>query len=338
MLMPLLQQRGSLSLRKACAALGLAPSTYYRWQRPPQPQKERRCPRALTAPERTQVLELLHAPRFVDRTPAHVVATLLDEGRYLCSERTMYRILSQHAEVRERRAQAQHRRYARPELCAHGPKQLWSWDISDLPLLGGGHVHLYAIEDVYSRYVVGWMVAARETATQACELLSQTLRRQGIQSGQLTLHADRGSVMTSDALTALLQQRGVKKTHSRPRISDDNPFSEALFKTLKYHASYPGCFVDGEEARAYCATFFTWYNREHKHSGLGYLSPAQVHHGQAEQHRAARATVLLTAYSHHPERFVRGCPQPQALPSAVWINPPLSTPVPHMPLTKEALQ
>lgn len=337
--MPLIQaQRGCLSVRDACAALGLAPSTYHRWQRPPQPKKQRPHPRALTAPERTQVLDLLHAPRFVDRTPAHVVATLLDEQCYLCSARTMYRILWQHAEVKERRAQAQRRRYARPELCAHSPNQLWSWDISKLPLVGGGHVNLYAIEDVYSRYVVGWMVAPQESALLSCELVSKTLDRQAIVPEKLVLHADRGSVMTSDLLTALLQKRGVKKTHSRPRTSDDNPFSEALFKTLKYHASYPGRFSDCDHARAYCAAFFAWYNAEHKHSGLGYLSPAQVHLGNAEQHLVARATVLSAAFARHPERFVNGRPVPNKLPTAVWINPPLSAPVPQPPLSKEVLQ
>ena len=339
MLMPLIKtQRGRLSIRQACAALGLAPSTYHRWQRPPQPKSKRAHPRALTALEREQVLSTLHAPRFVDRTPAHVVATLLDEQCYLCSARTMYRILSAHAEVKERRAQAQRRRYARPELCADRPKTLWSWDISRLPLVGGGHVNLYAIEDVYSRYVVGWMVEKKESAALSCELVQKTLERQAIVPGQLTLHADRGSVMTSDPLTALLQRRGVRQTHSRPRISDDNPFSEALFKTLKYHAGFPGRFADCEEARAYCAAFFAWYNAEHKHSGLGYLSPAQVHLGQAEQHRAARATTLGHAFARHPERFVKGCPVPHKLPTVVWINPPLSAPGTQAPTSKEDLQ
>lgn len=339
MLMPLVkEQRGGLSVRQACQAVGLCPCTYHRWQRPASSQKPRKSPRALTPPEREQVLKVLHEPRFVDRTPAHVVATLLDDKRYYCSERTMYRILASHQEVKERRAQAQRRRYALPQLCAQGPKQLWSWDISKLALCDGGHVSLYAIEDVYSRFVVGWMVAPRESAALACELVSQTAKRQAIQPGQLTLHADRGSVMISDLLTALLLQLGILQTHSRPRVSDDNPFSEALFKTLKYHPGYPGAFLDCEQARAFCATFFAWYNAEHKHSGLGYLSPAQVHLGQAAEHRAARAAVLARAFARHPERFVQGLPVPPELPAAVWINPPSPDSSTPESITKEDLQ
>jgi putative transposase len=339
MLMPLIKEhRGSLSVRQACQAVGLCPSTYHRWQRPTTPSKQRHSPRALTLPEREQVLAVLHEPRFVDRTPAHVVATLLDQKSYYCSERTMYRILAANQEAKERRAQAQRRRYAPPQLCAQGPNELWSWDISKLALVNGGHVSLYAIEDVYSRYVVGWMVAQRESASLACELVSETVKRQTIQPGQMTLHADRGSVMISDLLTSLLLRLGILQTHSRPRVSDDNPFSEALFKTLKYHPGYPGTFSDCEQARAWCATFFAWYNGEHKHSGLGYLSPAQVHLGQAAQHRAARAAVLVDAFARHPERFVKGVPAPSKLPEAVWINPPNPESSTAGSATKEVLQ
>jgi putative transposase len=311
MLMPLIQEhRGPLSVAQACQALGLNPATYHRWKRPPRAPKARPSPRALTAQERQQVLTELHAPRFVDRTPAHVVATLLDEQTYHCSERTMYRLLAADHATRERRNQAQRRRYARPQLCATGPNQLWSWDISKLALVDGRHVNLYTIEDVYSRYVVGWMVAPRESASLACQLVSQTAQRQAIRPGQLTLHADRGSVMT----------------HSRPRISDDNPFSESLFKTLKYHPGYPGRFQQCDQARAWCSTFFAWYNAEHKHSGLTYLSPAQVHLGHAAKHQAARAAVLASAFARRPERFVRGLPVVPNLPEAVWINPPSPEP------------
>lgn len=339
MLMPLIQeQRGSLSVAEACQALGLDPATYHRWKRPPRARKARSSPRALTAPERQQVLTDLHAPRFVDRTPAHVVATLLDEQTYHCSERTMYRILAADHATRERRNQAQRRRYARPQLCATGPNQLWSWDISKLALLDGRHVNLYTIEDVYSRYVVGWMVAPREYAPLACQLVAETAQRQAIGPGQLTLHADRGSVMTSEPLTKLLSGLGIRQTHSRPRISDDNPFSESLFKTLKYHPGYPGRFAECDEARAWCATFFVWYNAEHKHSGLTYLSPAQVHLGQAAEHRAARAAVLASAFARHPERFVRGVPVVPKLPEAVWINPPSPEPSSADLQPKEKLQ
>ena len=339
MLTPLVQQqRGPLSVKGACEALGLNPSTYHRWQQPPRAPKARTSPRALSAQERQQVLEVLHAPRFVDRTPAHVVATLLDEQRYYCCERTMYRILTANCAVRERRDQAQRRRYVRPQLCATGPNELWSWDISKLALEQGGHTNLYTIEDVYSRYVVGWMVAPKEYAPLACQLVTETTKRQKIRPGQLTLHADRGSVMTSEPLSHLLIRLGIIQTHSRPRISDDNPFSEALFKTLKYHPGYPGCFADCEQARAWCATFFAWYNAEHKHSGLAYLSPAQVHLGQAAQCRAARAVVLADAFARHPERFVSGLPTPAKLPETVWINPPSPEPSTPEPQPKEVLQ
>ncbi len=337
--MPLVkEQRGPLSVQQACEALGLAPSTYHRWQRPAQAPKARKSPRALTPPERAEVLAVLCAPRFMDRTPAHVVATLLDEQSYHCSERTMYRILSAESPIQERRNQAQRRRYARPQLCATGPNQLWSWDISKLALVDAKHVNLYTIEDVYSRYVVGWMVAQREYAPLACQLVSETAKRQGIRQGQLTLHADRGSVMTSEPLTHLLLRLGILQTHSRPRISDDNPFSEALFKTLKYHPGYPGRFADCDEARAWCATFFAWYNADHKHSGLSYLSPAQVHLGRAAEHRAARAAVLAAAFARHPDRFVRGVSVPPKLPNAVWINPPSPEPASTDSQPKEQLQ
>lgn len=339
MLMPLVQEhRGALSVAQACQALGLPPSTYHRWAQPPRAPRVRTSPRALAPQERQQVLEVLHAPRFVDRTPAHVVATLLDEQTYYCSERTMYRMLAADAPTKERRNQAQRRRYARPQLCATGPNQLWSWDISKLALAGGGHTNLYTIEDVYSRYVVGWMVAPREYAPLACQLVAETAQRQAVRPGQLTLHADRGSVMTSAPLTNLLIRLGIIQTHSRPRISDDNPFSESLFKTLKYHPGYPGRFQDCDQARAWCAPFFAWYNAEHKHSGLLYLSPAQVHQGQAAQRREARSVVLAGAFARHPERFVHGVPVLKKLPDAVWINPPSPEPSATGQQPKEDLQ
>lgn len=338
MLTALVEQRGCLSVQRACEALGLDPATYYRWQRPQRARKAPTSARALSPQERQQVLAILDAPRFMDRTPAHVVATLLDEQTYLCSERTMYRILGADCQTRERRHQAQRRRYARPELCATGPNQLWSWDISKLRLSDDQHANLYTIEDVYSRYVVGWMVAQSESAELACQLVSATAKRQGIGPGKLTLHADRGSVMTSDLLTQLLLTLGILQTHSRPRTSDDNPYSEALFKTLKYHPGYPDRFADCAAARAYCASFFPWYNDEHKHSGLAFLSPAQVHLGQATQRRKARSAVLAAAFAEHPERFVHGAPVLPKLPASVWINPPTpeTPPTPHKP--KEDLQ
>jgi len=269
------------------------------------------------------VLAALHEPRFVDLAPAEVYATLLDEGRYLCSERTMYRVLAEHQEVGERRNQLRHPHYAAPELLARQPNELWSWDITKL--LGPAkwtYFYLYVMLDVFSRYVVGWMVAHRENAGLAEQFIRETCARQGIAHGQLTIHADRGSAMTSEPVALLLADLGVTKTHARPHVSNDNPFSEAQFKTLKYRPAFPGRFGSIQDARAHCHVFFPWYNTEHHHAGLGLLTPADVHHGRAEQRVAARATVLATAYAAHPERFPAGQPHPPARPVEVWINPP----------------
>jgi putative transposase len=269
------------------------------------------------------VLETLHEPRFVDQSPAEVYATLLDEGTYLCSERTMYRLLDTQDEVRERRDQLRHPSYAAPELLATGPNQLWSWDITKLrgPCTWT-YYYLYVIIDVFSRYVVGWMVALRETAELAEQLIAETCQRQGIAKGQLTLHADRGTSMTSKTVAELLVDMGVLKTHSRPHVSDDNPYSEAHFKTFKYRPDFPDRFGSIEDARVHCVPFFEWYNHEHHHSGLGLLTPADVHFGRAEARWKTRATTLAAAYEDHPERFVRRAPQPPPLPTAAWINKP----------------
>jgi putative transposase len=269
------------------------------------------------------VLEVLHAPRFVDQAPAQVYAQLLDEQRFLCSERTMYRILAAHQEVRERRAQLRHPPYAAPELLATAPNQLWSWDITKL--LGPAkwtYFYLYVILDVFSRYVVGWMVACEESATLARKLIAHTCQRQGISPGSLTLHADRGSSMTSKSVALLLSDLGVTKTHSRPHVSNDNPFSEAQFKTLKYRPDFPKRFGSLVDARGHCHVFFPWYNTAHRHSGIGLLTPHEVHYGLADQRVASRAAVLAAAHAAHPERFVAGLPHPPARPTAVWINKP----------------
>jgi putative transposase len=265
----------------------------------------------------------MHSERFMDQAPREIFATLLDEGRYLCSVRTMYRILGQENEVRERRNQLRHPVYAKPELLATAPNQVWSWDITRL--LGPvkwSYFYLYVILDIFSRYVVGWMVAARESATLAQRLIEETCRKQAIEPGQLTIHADRGSSMTSKPVALLLADLGVAKTHSRPHTSNDNPFSEAQFKTLKYRPAFPGRFGSIEEARSFCQRFFSWYNQEHHHAGIGLLTPYVVHHGQAEPVLEARFKVLSEAYQAHPERFVRGAPAHGSLPRAVWINPP----------------
>lgn len=273
------------------------------------------------------MLEILHETRFVDLAPAQVYASLLDEGRYLCSERTMYRILEANQEVRERRDQLRHPNYAAPQLLATAPNQLWSWDITKL--LGPAkwtYFYLYVILDVFSRYVVGWMVAHRESAALAEKLIRDTCARQGIVQGQLTLHADRGSSMTSKPVALLLADLGVVKSHSRPYVSDDNPFSESQFRTMKYRPQFPDRFGSMVDARSFCRDFFPWYNTEHRHSGIGLLTPYEVHHGLADQRIAERAQVLASAYAARPERFVHGLPQPPPRPTEVWINPPKPSP------------
>ena len=313
-----------IGIKPACAAFGIVRSGFYRGQRPataPAPRPS--PPRTLSSEERQAVLATLHSARFVDTAPATVYATLLDEGRYHCSIRTLYRILDEQAEVKERRNQLRHPVYQKPELLASAPNHVWSWDISKL--LGPvkwSYYYLYVILDIFSRYVVGWMVASAESAVLAQRLITDTCEKQQIRPGQLTLHADRGSSMKSKPVALLLGDLGITKTHSRPYTSDDNPFSEAQFKTLKYRPDFPERFGSLEDARVFCQTFFTWYNDEHRHAGIGLMTPAAVHEGRAERMRDARQQVLLTAYAAHPERFVRKPPQPPILPHAVWINPP----------------
>ncbi len=266
----------------------------------------------------------LCSDRFVDRAPAEVVATLLDEDIYLCSERTMYRVLDSRAALQERRPQRSHPQYKKPELIATGPNQVWSWDITRL--LGPkkwSYFYLYVILDIYSRYVVGWMVANRENSTLASRLIQQSCLKHGVQPEVLTLHSDRGAPMTSQCTAQLLADLGVTRSLSRPQVSDDNPFSEAHFKTLKYHPSFPGRFEDEAQAKTFLRPFFRWYNVEHRHGGISMLTPEQVHCGQADDVIAHRTTVLNTAWTTHPDRFVRGVPKPKPLPEAVWINPPI---------------
>jgi len=313
--------------RPACRALGAAPATVYRRRRPPRPRPAGPRPlpaRALSEAEREAVLEVLHSPRFVDASPAQVWATLLDEGRYLCSERTMYRLLAaRHGSVQERRDQLTHPAYAKPELLAERPNEVWSWDISKLK--GPAKwtcFYLYVILDVYSRYAVGWTVQQRETASLAEALIAQAATQQQIEPGTLTVHADRGSAMRSKPVAFLLADLGITKTHSRPYTSTDNPYSEAHFRTLKYRPGFPARFDSILEARAFCRQFFSWYNDHHRHSGIGLMTPAAVHHGRAERLRAERVRVLADAYAARPERFVKGTPTPPTLPSAAWINKP----------------
>jgi putative transposase len=330
-----------LGVAPTCAALGVARATYYRSRQPRRAPAPRLMPaRALSPGERQAVRDVLHEPRFMDLAPAEVYATLLDEGSYLCSERTMYRILAANREVRERRDQCRHPHYTAPELLATRPNELWSWDITKL--LGPAkwtYFYLYVILAVFSRYAVGWMVAPCERSALAERLLAATCTRQGIVPGQLTVHADRGSSMTSKPVALLLADLGVTKTHSRPHVSNDNPYSESQFKTLKYRPEFPDRFGSIEHARTLCGDLFQWYNHEHHHVGLGLFTPHDVHAGRAEAKRDRRTAVLAEAFAHHPERFPHGRPQPQALPTAVWINPPATLTAPAQagrPLTQES--
>jgi putative transposase len=308
----------------ACNALAIPRATLYRSRQPKACTRPHRpVPRALGLHERRTVLELLHHERFVDKAPATVYATLLDEGAYHCSIRTMYRILESAGEVRERRNQLRHPEYKKPELIATGPNQLWSWDITKL--LGPAkwtYFYLYVILDVFSRNVVGWMIAHEESAALAERLIRETWIKQNIQPGDLTVHADRGSSMTSKAVALLLADLGITKSHSRPHVSDDNPYSESQFKTLKYRPTFPARFGSIQDARSFCVRFFDWYNNEHRHSGIGLMTPADVHGGRAHTVTASRRVVLSRAYVAHPERFVRREPLPPALPPVVWINRP----------------
>lgn len=309
-----------------CAAVGRPRATHYRRLLPPKPrpkQEPKPQPRALGPGERQRVLEVLHSERFLDMAPPSVYATLLDEGTYFASVPTMYRILRSADEVRERRRVASHPPYVKPELIAWRPNMTWSWDITKL--LGPAkwtYYYLYVVLDIYSRYVVGWMVASRELAALAERLLADSIRKQGVERDQLTIHADRGSSMASKPVAFLLADLGVTKSHSRPHCPNDNPFSESQFKTLKYMPGFPDRFGSQEHARQFCQRFFPWYNDEHRHSGIGYHTPADVHHGRATLVREARGEVLTGAYSAHPERFVRKAPEPPALPRPAWINKP----------------
>jgi putative transposase len=329
-----------VGVQSACAALGLARSSWYRWgvsstvalvvPEAPRPARPTH-PRALSEGERQAVMDVLHSARFADRAPAEVYATLLDEKVYLASERTMYRLLAQAEEGGERRHQRLHPAYSKPELLATAPNQVWSWDITQLKgPAKWTHYYLYVILDIFSRYAVGWMVAYRESAALAERLIADTADKQQVPMGQLTLHADRGSSMTSKPVAFLLADLGITKTHSRPHVSNDNPYSEAQFKTLKYGPDFPGSFASIEAARAFCQPFFGWYNTEHRHSGIGMLTPEMVHYGQAEAIHAGRTQVLAAAYAAHPERFVRKPPSPPALPTAAWINPPKTQSAPEL--------
>jgi putative transposase len=318
-----------VGVKRACEELGVPRSSLYHARQPAQPPAPRTKPaRSLKPEERQAVRDRLNSDRFVDSAPRQVYAALLDEGIYLCSWRTMYRILDEYQEVRERRNQLRHPTYTKPELLATAPNQLWSWDITKL--LGPAkwtYFYLYVILDVFSRYVVGWMIADRETASLAETLIAETYAKQRIRRDQLTLHADRGSAMRSKPVALLLSDLGVTKTHTRPYTSNDNPYSEAQFKTLKYRPDFPERFGSVIDARGWAQPFFQWYNNDHFHTGLNLMTPAMVHYGLADTVRDQRNRVLQAAYAAHPERFVRGVPTVPDLPREVWINPPTGTPL-----------
>lgn len=298
----------------------------YRRRRPAPPRtpsKRPRPPRSLTEAERQEVLAEARSERFIDRSPEHIVTTLLEEGKYYCSIRTLYRLLASGGETTPRRRQRTHPPYRRPELMATAPNQTWTWDIT---LLRGPHrgvyYRLYVVLDLFSRYTVGWLLARTENGKLAARLLRDAYEKQGVEPSQLIVHADRGTAATSNTVADMLTALGVSRSFSRPRVSDDNPFSESHFKHLKYSPHFPDRFASFAEARAFCREFFAWYNGEHRHSGLAFFTPSAVHHGAVDQLAATRNDALAHAYGLHPERFVHGPPTTSLPPNAVYINPP----------------
>ena len=324
-----MQLSATVGIESACDSLSVARASFYR-QRPrlapipSVPRAVRPVPaRALRSGEREAVRAVLNCERFQDCAPAAIHATLLDEGQYLCSTRTMYRILQEDGATRERRDQLTHPLYHKPELLATAPNQLWSWDITKLRgPVKWTYFYLYVILDVFSRYVVGWVVAPREGAELATKLIAETCEKQKIQRDQLSLHADRGSAMRSKPVALLLADLSVTKTHSRPYTSNDNPYSESQFRTMKYRPEFPDRFGCIQDSRAFCQAFFPWYNDVHRHSGIGMMTPATVHYGLAAAVSENRQVAINAAYAAHPERFVRRPPTPPQLPKEVWINKP----------------
>ena len=313
---------------QACQALGVPRNRLY--PRGHTPASSRPMPaHALSASERAEVRSVLNSTYFMDRAPRQIYAALLDKGQYLCHWRTMYRILHDFSEVRERRNQRRHPVYQKPELLAVRPNQVWSWDITRMRGPAKWvYFSLYTIIDIFSRFVVGWLIAERESAELARQLVAATIANQAIDPEKLTLHADNGQPMKAKTMALFLSDLGVEKSHSRPYVSNDNPYSEAQFKTLKYHPDYPDRFGCIQDARAWARSFFDWYNTQHYHSGLNLLTPASVHYGQAENIRQQRQAVLAGAYAQFPQRFTRGEPVVKGAPDAVWINPPIERNLP----------
>ena len=313
-----------------CKSLGLPRATFYRLLKPAKQKKKRETkvnsPRSLTTTEKENISDILHELRFIDAAPAEIYSKLLDEGKYYCSISSFYRVLRELKEVQERRNILRHPNYDKPELLVTGPNQVWSWDITKLKGPRKGTIfYLYVILDIYSRFVVGWLIATSEKALIAKHLIEETCERQNVDTLTLTIHSDRGSSMTSKAVAELLSDLGVTKSLNRPHVSNDNPYSESQFKTLKYRPEFPVRFGSVEDARIFCGRFFSWYNNEHYHSGIALMTPYTVHYGKAEECYRNRQAVLQKAYEKNPERFVRGIPKPPQLPKAVWINPPDET-------------
>ena len=315
-----------ITVKAACEVLAIPRSMFYRAQSAEAPRVARELAlpaRALQPTERQFVLDTLDGERFQDQAPREVYAALLDEQTYLCHWRTMYRILAENQQICERRNQLRHPVYAKPELLAMAPNQVWSWDIT---VLRGPDkwtaFYLYDLMDVFSRYVVGWLIATTQSATLAEQLIAQSYAKHNILPGQLKIHSDNGAPMTARTMSQLMTDLAVTESHSRPHVSDDNPYSESQFKTMKYRPDYPNRFAGLLDTQTWARRFFSWYNHDHHHSGLGLLTPATVHFGHAPEVLTARQLTLDIAYAAHPDRFVHGTPRPQSLPEAVWINPP----------------
>lgn len=327
MILEVRENRGLICLRKACRDLGVSRATYYRHGRSADPfcgpRLPKHVPRALTAPEREEVRATLYSGRFADSSVREVHATLLDEGKHLSSVRTMYRILAKDGASRERRDQLRHPSYGKPELLATGIHQVWSWDITMIRgPVKGQHYRLYVLLDIFSRYVVGWTLAGKESGTIARRLIAETAEREGIEEGRLTIHSDRGAPMVSREVSQMLADLGVTRSQSRPQVSNDNPYSESQFKTLKYHPTFPDRFESFDAARSFLRRFFEWYNHQHHHEGLQMLTPGVVHSGRADEVLAERRKTMHRAHARHPERFVRGILPFKPFPKEVWINNP----------------
>lgn len=322
-----------------CRSVGIPRATYYRLLKAPatggvQSVRRSRSHRSLTEQEKKKVIDTFHELRFADKSPAAVYAALLDDGIYLCSISTMYRILRTQGENRERRPIINRPNYQKPELLATAPNQVWSWDITKLKgPVKWTYYYLYVILDIYSRYVVGWLIAPRESAELAKHLIEQTCDRQRVRNSNLIIHSDRGTSMTSKTVAMLYSDLGITKSLNRPHVSNDNPYSESQFKTLKYQPTFPGRFGSLEDARGFCKSFFDWYNNDHYHSGIALMTPATVHFGLAEACNEQRQQILEAAFASHPERFVRGVPRTIPLPEAAWINPPAATKPSDQPST-----